>query len=929
MSSDPSAPRPPHPGADPLPLENRLRLLEQVVVQANEAVVITEAEPIDLPGPRIVFVNDAFTRLTGYEAHEVLGRTPRLFQSERTNRATLDEIRACMARWQPFRGEVLNRHKDGTHAWIDLSIVPVADERGWFTHWVAIQRDVTARRTQQEAVARSEARLQLALRATRMATFDVDVATRAVRWDADATALLQSTGTHLLHDAGGATLGSTIDAMVGEALAGDGPVTRTIALASPEPEPRMLECTVLAVRDERGTVTGCIGTVRDVSQQVGAERRAVAAAARLRRAQRLARLGNWEMELTRGVVTWSSEMAQFFGRDPALGAPRTDEYFGRYLRGADEARVREALAEVLRTRRPAQVEHRVHRDDGTIGHLVSTCEPGVERDGRLETIVGVSLDITDLRRQGEALEASNVRLLSAQRLAGLGAWTVDLATGRSHWSREMCEINGLEPTDAALPAEVVLAAVHPDDRAKMVETIRTAAAQDAPIALEYRIRRADGEERIASSVGQGVRDASGRTIAVTGALLDVTEQRRTERRLMELKEAAEAAARARSQFLAKVSHELRTPMNGVLGTLDLLRDTTLDAHQGRLTEIARGSADSLLRLLNDLLDFAQLEAGRVAIRDEPFALHDALRDVVQLLQPRAAAKGLALALDVEPALPLVMRGDDGRLRQVLLNLVGNAIKFTARGRVTVRARHVAGADAARLRIEVSDTGIGIAPDRRDALFTPFSQVHDAGATTEAGAGLGLSICRDLVERMGGTLDLVAHDGPGCTFACELPIRAEEAAAAASAPVPATSSALDDLDLAPLRGRHVLVAEDHPVNRLVIERHLAALGLTVSVAEDGAAAVSAARCERFDAILMDWQMPVLDGIAATKRIRLDEGVDGRAPVPIIAVTANVYDADRATARAAGMTGFIAKPFGRRELARVLLAAVGVVAAPAPH
>ncbi|MCU0646744.1 MAG: PAS domain-containing protein [Gemmatimonadaceae bacterium] len=902
-----------------LPLEQRVRLLEQVVIQAHEAIVITEAEPLNAPGPRIVYVNDAFTRLTGYSAVDVLGRSPRLFQTERTSRATLDEIRRCLSRWAPFRGEVLNRHKDGSDVWIDLSIVPVVNEVGWFTHWVAIQRDVTEARRNREALAHSEAKLRLALRAARMGTWNVDVTTGEVTWSEELYELMCRDPA--LGPPGPDSIAETTEpAEAAELLATIARVRRDgtpgavqFRVRRYDGEWRSIDLTVSGVADETGTVTQLTGIVRDITDLVGAERNAVAAASRLRGAQRLARLGVWDVDLEAGTATWSPEMCALFQRDPSRGAPTFDEFFTTLLLPDDAAAVRESLTRVATTQREESFEHRVRREDGTVGEVRSIAEPGAIRDGRVISIKGVTLDVTEERRQAEQLKATNAQLASAQRLVGLGAWTFDLAARRARWSPEMFTIFGLPATTEPLPYEASIAATHPDDRAYVHETLMAAAQQGTPLHLEYRFIRGDGEERIATAFGQAVRDAAGRIVAVTGAILDVTEQRRGEQRLVELKEAAEAAARAKSQFLAKVSHELRTPMNGVLGTLDLLRETALDGDQRQLAKMAHDSAESLLRLLNDLLDFAKIEAGKIELREESFPIRRTVHGVVELLDARARTKGLTLAADVADALPVRILGDEGRLRQVLLNLVGNAIKFTEHGGVRVNVTTVAHHDTTRLRVEVVDSGIGIPPARRAALFVPFSQVHDAARVAEGGAGLGLSICRELIEQMGGSLGLDETQAHGSCFFFELPLRPAEDV---RTPSGTRVDDLDGLDLSRLVGAHVLIAEDHPINRAVVQRHVESLGARVSLAVDGGEAVISARSHAFDAILMDWQMPVLDGLSAARQIRADEAACGRRPVPIIAVTANVYEADRAATVAAGMNGFVAKPLVRRELAAVL-------------
>jgi PAS domain S-box-containing protein len=904
-----------------LPIEQRVRLLEQVVVQANEAVVITEAEPIDLPGPRIVYVNDAFTRLTGYSADDVIGRTPRLFQSPGTDRATLDEIRRCLTSWAPFRGQLLNRHKDGTLAWIDLSIVPVANDAGWYTHWVAIQRDVTPARRNADALAQSEARLRLSLRAARMGTFEIDPGTLAVTWSDEVYDLFNrdralgpipfdaADGPGAQEDVG--RFRETVRQLVRDQS--EGPVTLKIRLEPVDRPELTYEVTVSGLMRTDGTLERIVGTVRDITDLVSAEHHAITAASRLRGAQRLAGMGVWEVEVLSRTVTWSSEMFGIYGHPESRGTPTIDAYFRDFVFEEDSAQIQQAFREVVVTQRNMEIEHRIRRADGSSGHVLSIAEAVSASDGRVSRVVGVTLDVSERRRAEARIEATNATLAAAQHLIGVGAWTYDAVDDRVRWSPEMFTLYGRSVEQPPMSVEDAVRNIVIDDRQRIIDGLRATLEQATPFATEYRFTRGDGEERLASAFGQAVRDSLGRVVAVTGAVIDVTDDRRREQRLIELKDAAESAAQARSQFLAKVSHELRTPMNGVLGTLELLRETGLDDDQRQLARMAHESAESLLRLLNDLLDFAKFEAGQLELRNAPYSIAQTIRSVLDLLEARAQAKGITLSSVIGAGIPMLLQGDQGRLRQVLLNLVGNAIKFTEQGSVAIAVDRRTSHSGEQLIVEVTDTGIGIPPARRGSLFTPFSQVHDPASVAEVGAGLGLSICRELVEQMGGEIGVDGNPGAGSRFWFAVPLRD-----AGTGAVAARSGAyrLANTPVAPLRGVRVLIAEDHPINRMVAQRHIESLGGTTELAFDGAQAVEASRQRAFDVILMDWQMPVMDGLSAARQIREDERRTGRPRIPIIAVTANVYETDRRATRAAGMDGFVAKPIVRQELATVL-------------
>ncbi len=370
-------------------------------------------------------------------------------------------------------------------------------------------------------------------------------------------------------------------------------------------------------------------------------------------------------------------------------------------------------------------------------------------------------------------------------------------------------------------------------------------------------------------------------------------------RLRLAKEQAEAGNVAKAQFLANMSHEIRTPMNGVLGALDLLGHSELTPEQRRLLDTATSSSEALLTVLNEVLDFSKIEAGRLELVDEPLALRPVLTSVVDLLSPMAQRKGLALTAEFDPSLPARVRGDAGRIRQVLLNLIGNALKFTDRGRVIVRARRAPGDSGARpvLRLEVEDTGIGISPEAMSRLFTPFFQADQSNHRRFGGTGLGLVISKRLAEAMGGELSVESASGRGSTFRMSLPLEAlADAPAATAVAVPRV----------PLAGQ-VLLVEDNLVNRMLAVAMLNNLGIEVTEAENGQAALERMQGSRFDLVLMDCQMPVMDGFEATREIRARERAALAPRIPIIAVTANAMSGDAERCLQAGMDSYLAKPY----------------------
>ncbi|RMG15023.1 MAG: response regulator [Planctomycetota bacterium] len=389
------------------------------------------------------------------------------------------------------------------------------------------------------------------------------------------------------------------------------------------------------------------------------------------------------------------------------------------------------------------------------------------------------------------------------------------------------------------------------------------------------------------------------------------ERKRSEERIREAYERAEAANRAKTQFLANMSHELRTPLNGILGLTRLLQSTDLDAEQRQLVETIGHSGAALLAILNDVLDLSRIEAGKLSTVLGPCDVRQIVREVHEVLHLGAAEKHLALRLAVEAEVPPVLVTDAVRLRQVLLNLVGNAIKFTDRGEVAVEVSwEPYGDGCGALHVEVRDTGIGIAPEDQERLFEEFSQLDGSATRRHGGTGLGLSICRNLVRLLDGSIGVRSQPGKGSTFWFRLPVEVASAPLAVRPPEEAT-----DKWFGTLRGR-VLVVEDNRVNQLVARKLLERLGCSVDVAPNGREALERTESEDYDLVLMDCQMPELDGRDATRLLRAREREAGRERVPVVAMTASVMPGDTERCLDAGMDAVLPKPLDFRRLRDVL-------------
>jgi len=647
---------------------------------------------------------------------------------------------------------------------------------------------------------------------------------------------------------------------------------------------------------------GChIGSMRDITaersyreeSEEGRRTRKVLGAA--------AGIGIWEFNPITGVIWWSDEIIELVGFDTKVDW--TAERFYSTVHPRDRAKLAAAMTDSVETGQPRQVEHRIWARDRWLTMRVTV---RTEKVGpSVHALKGISEDITELaeardaarkgeqtarkaRRDAQALAG---RLNLALEAAEAGVYEIDHVGKRFWCSPEFERITGQKNSSYEEATELRYPGFHIDDLPHVRASFRALHRGDkrSGESFEARIVRPDGTERWVRVHHHLVTSRNGRWLKAVGLVQDCDALKRQEIALKEAQAAAEAAAEAKAAFLANMSHEIRTPMNGVMGVLHLLKNERLtDDGRGLLRE-ALSCGQMLAELLNDVIDFSKIEAGRLELACEPVDPAMLVEGVVRLLEPQAKAKGLQLAVDADPAVGWV-KSDPVRLRQALFNLVGNAVKFTEAGRVTVRCLRGGGG---LLRFEVEDTGVGIPEAAQHRLFERFNQADASTTRKFGGSGLGLAITRRLAEMMDGDVGFTSTEGHGSTFWIEV-------AADATAAQIETAEALDAL----LEGVRVLVVEDNPTNRLIATKLLENLGAAVETAVDGYAGVEAAERGGFDLILMDIQMPGIDGVEAARRIRALGGA--AAATPIVALTANVLAHQRQAYLDAGMDGVVGKP-----------------------
>ena len=526
-------------------------------------------------------------------------------------------------------------------------------------------------------------------------------------------------------------------------------------------------------------------------------------------------------------------------------------------------------------------------------------------------VVGVRVDVTEIKRAQDLLSR-------AEQAANLGHFSLDVATGEMVFSAHLYAVLGLSPQDGASLVRF-LDRVHPSDRQDLRDAIATARKSGVPYQSTCCGAPTDGRCRWFSVRLVPDMDARGRPLEILGTVQDITEQKQVEADLAAATADATAANAAKSQFLSIMSHEIRTPMNGVAGALNLIDRRRLGEEDAEMIDLARRSADRLRTVLNDILDFTRMESGRLELEVGVFDPRAFLDEAVQFWRAAAREKGLRIAGTAGVMVPERLIGDAGRLRQILDNLISNAIKFTTSGRIEVRLAAVGGSgvpegtelqSAQTIRVSVRDTGPGIPEADRPRVFAEFTQLQGISAGGQAGSGLGLAICRRLCAMMDGAIDFISVVGEGTEFFFEVPL----GVAMADAPALPGPGATDQADLP--RNLRVLVAEDNPTNQIIIRNTLQTFGCIVDLVSDGQEAVDAVNRRPYDFVIMDVSMPVLNGVDATRQIRSAHGRD----LPIIGYTAYAMVEDHKAFAEAGMDRVVAKPVKPQELATAIRGAL---------
>ncbi|MBK7876913.1 MAG: PAS domain-containing protein [Planctomycetes bacterium] len=620
--------------------------------------------------------------------------------------------------------------------------------------------------------------------------------------------------------------------------------------------------------------------------------------------------GIWDWNLLTNAVFFSARWKSMLGHGPDELADHVDTWKSRVHPEDLERTLVDLQAHLDGRTELYENEHRLRAKDGTYRWILDRGKALRDGTGQAVRMVGSHTDVTARKHAELALRESEERFRGLCDSSPMLVWMSN-ADAECEWFNQ----GWLAFTGRAIEQELGhgwFEGVHPDDRERCTKTWLAANAAQREFAVEYRLRNATGLYRWIYDIGRPRRDDAGSFVGFVGCCIDIDERKRLEQDLAIARDGALEAVRVKSQFIANMSHELRTPLNGVLGMANVLALGDLDSEQRSCVESLHASAEDLLSIVSEVLDFAQFESGTADVRCEAFDLHALLEELDRTSANHARARGLEWSGPGVSTLPQAVVGDAKLLRRVLEELVGNAVKFTERGSVRLVAKveeRVRGEST--LRFDVVDTGPGIPADEQLRLFRSFHQVDSSTTRKHGGLGLGLALARKVVDRLGGDIGVRSTPGEGSTFWLRIPLR--RPALDVEAPEAALPARVAAGPLPQFQGR-VLVVEDNALNQRVACRLLERLGLRVEVANNGARALEASRKGEFRLVFMDCHMPEMDGFEATRRWRAEETEGVR--VPIVALSATTLAEERARCLECGMDGFLSKPFLIPELVLVL-------------
>jgi PAS domain S-box-containing protein len=886
--------------------ETQLKKLSTAVEQSPASVVITDTQGT------IEYVNPTFTRVTGYACEEALGNNPRVLKSGKHDQDFYRDLWSTILSGRTWHGEFVNRKKNGEFYWESASISPILDESGRVTHFLAVKQDVTERKQAEQALAEAEAHSRLVLESAGEGIFGVDLAG----------------GVTFINRAALDMLGYERNELMGRGVHAAIHHTRRDGTPYPEAECPMrhaftrgetstiddeylwrkdgtgfpVQYTAVPMRRD-GDMVGAVVVFQDITERRRAERELRASERQLRAiVDNLPSVVILKDRQGRHLLV-NEYYREATGVDPQDALGRTDDEF---LPPEAATAIMAADSEIMAAGEASTFEEQVPHPDGSLHDYLTTKVPLPDDAGEIYALVVLAMDITQRKRAEQAVQD---QLMFQAALIDTIPNPIFIKGPDARFvgcNKAYEEAFGVGREDLAGKTVLDLDYLPAEDREAYHAEDTRLLEQGGFQRHEFPMVLADGRTHHVLYWVATFDLSDGRRGGMLGVIVDITE-------LKEAQERAEEATRAKSDFLANMSHEIRTPMNAVIGMSHLALQTDLTPKQRDYLTKIDASAKALLRIINDILDFSKIEAGRLDIEQTEFHLDDVIDSLAGLLTVQVEEKGLELLFRVEPDVPVNLVGDPLRLGQILLNLAGNAVKFTRQGEIVVAASlQERDGRGVLVRFSVTDTGIGLTPEQQGRLFQSFSQADTSTTRKFGGTGLGLAICKRLAELMGGEIGVESEPGRGSTFwfTARLGLHQRDKA-------PSRRLAED------FRGMRVLVVDDNRTSLEILSEALETMGCAPETASSGDEALEKLEAAPSDApyelVLMDWKMPGLDGIEATRRIRRDTRLDTLPTV--IMVTAYGREEIMHRAEEVGVAAFLIKPVNQSVLFNTIMEVFG--------
>jgi two-component system, sensor histidine kinase and response regulator len=890
-------------------VEHTRALLASLVESSNDAILAVGLDKT------VLSWNDGAERIYGYKAEEVIGKpstvlVPEEFRDEYSNMFARIAAGERFIRFQSRR-----RRRDGTVIDVSLTYSPILDSRGRPMGVSAVVRDVTEKKAAEKARAFLASIVESSSDAIVGRTLDGKIAS----WNRGAELIFGYTAEEII---GQPTLKlTTPDQLLlsqrNNELLRAGKVVPAFEVLCVAKDGRKFPASVSAspIKDADGTPIAASSIVRDLTETKRAQQAAREAEEKLHSLVENIPDVAWTSDINRKLIFITSNVEKMLGISEAEFYERGSDVFFEAIHPDDREHVCAAIQALFLEGKAYDVECRLRRRDGTWFWAHDRAVATYEKNGLVHAS-GLLSDITPRKKAEQATRESDkrYRTLFERNLAGVFRSTVDGTI--IDCNDAFAHILGYSGREQMIGIPVKSIFFDPQD---MADADKILLKRGILKLAEKRLKRKDGSAVWCVSNLTLSADEDGSQV-VEGTTIDITPRKQVEEQLHLAKEAAEAANRAKSEFLANMSHEIRTPMNGIIGMTDLALDTSLTAEQREYMETVKISADALLNVINDILDFSKIEARKMELIQSEFNIREATMHSITPLKLRATQKRISLNCIFDPDVPEVAVGDPGRLRQILINLVGNAVKFTEHGSVEVHVKTMpAQPGETRLHFYVHDTGVGISAEKQRTIFDAFVQADTTATRQFGGTGLGLTIAAQLTALMGGEIFVESVPGKGSTFHFDVRLGSAEPSRRPETPAASNGSAEQSArnghwfePETPARtGLNILIAEDNSINARVALRLLQKCGHKPTLVQNGKMAVDSLRTGRFDIVLMDLQMPDMDGFEATNAIReLDKGTAHHTP--IVAMTAHAMNGDRERCLSAGMDGYVSKPINQQEL-----------------